>query len=210
MKKKIVALSVVLLILISGGIFYMTKWIQYQNSPYNVSDVLDDKGVKLYKRGFKLLEEQLATYIKEHYSGVSKIEFSPIFVQGGDGQSMFNANIVPALYDEKGDKTYLGRKIGNEGYARYGLLSDVILSFDGVTDEEVIELKVGDDEVDVSKSQHLPDEAKLSSNEKIDENIEALAKDGQLKDVVKSKKGSPKAEVIYNIEIRKGDHLEWR
>ena len=32
----------------------------------------------LYKHGFRLLEEQLATYIKEHYEGVSKIEFSPI------------------------------------------------------------------------------------------------------------------------------------
>ena len=85
MKKKQLAIIAVLIILASGGGYCMTKWIEQQNSPYNVGDVLEDKGVKLYKRGFRLLEEQLATYIKEHYSGVSKIEFSPIFIQGGDG-----------------------------------------------------------------------------------------------------------------------------
>ena len=78
-EEKIFAIGAAFVVLISGGVYCMTKWIEHQNSPYNVSDVLDDKGVKLYKRGFRLLEEQLATYIKEHYSGVSKIEFSPIF-----------------------------------------------------------------------------------------------------------------------------------
>ena len=111
MKKKFFAICVALIVLISGGVYCMTKWIEHQNSPYNVSDVLDDKGVKLYKHGFRLLEEQLATYIKEHYSGVSKIEFSPIFVQGGDGQSMFRANIVPVIYDLQGNKAYLGKKL---------------------------------------------------------------------------------------------------
>ena len=73
MKKKFFAIGIALIVLISGGVYCMTKWIEHQNSPYNVSDVLDDKGVKLYKRGFRLLEEQLATYIKEHYSGVSRV-----------------------------------------------------------------------------------------------------------------------------------------
>ena len=107
MKKKVVVSLTILFFLVSGGGYCMTKWIEYQNSPYNVSDVLDDKGVKLYKRGFRLLEEQLSTYIKEHYSGVSKIEFSPIFIQGGDGHSMFRANIVPVIYDLQGNKAYL-------------------------------------------------------------------------------------------------------
>ena len=208
MKKKIVALSAVLLILISGGIFYMTKWIQHQNSPHNVSDVLDDKGVKLYKRGFRLLEEQLATYIKEYYSGVSKIEFSPIFVQGGDGQYMFDANIVPVIYDKQGNKAYLGRKVGKHGYASYGLLGDLRLDFNGF-DEEVIEIDVDGKFLDITKYKSLPSKAKLSFNPSIDENIEALVNDGQLKDVVKNKKGSQEAEVVYNIEIRKGDFLEW-
>ena len=209
MKKKIVALSAVLLILISGGIFYMTKWIQHQNSPYNVSDVLDDKGVKLYKRGFRLLEEQLATYIKEHYSGVSKIEFSPILVRGGDGRYMFHANIVPIVYDEYGDKAYLGEKIGNQTFAHYDDFSSIRLNFDGL-DEEIIEIRVDSEFIDISDSKCLPENAKLNFVKEIDENIEALVKDGQLKDVVKSEKGSQKAEILYNTEIRKGDHLEWR
>ena len=208
MKKKI-AIIAVLIILVSGGGYCMTKWIEYQNSPYNVSDVLDDKGVKLYKRGFRLLEEQLATYIKEHYSGVSKIEFSPIFVQGGDGQYMFDANIVPVIYDKQGNKAYLGRKVGKHGYASYGLLGDLRLDFNGF-DEEVIEIDVDGKFLDITKYKSLPSKAKLSFNPSIDENIEALVNDGQLKDVVKNKKGSQEAEIVYNTEIRKGDHLEWR
>ena len=44
----------------------------------------------------------------------------------------------------------------------------------------------------------------------MDENIEALVNAGQLKDVVKSEKGSQKAEIVYNTEIKKGDYLDWR
>jgi len=208
MKKKKFAIIAVLIVLISGGVYCMTKWIEHKNSPYNVSDTLDDKGVKLYKRGFRLLEEQLATYIKEHYSGVSKIEFSPIFVQGGDGQSMFHANVVPVIYDTHGNKVYLGRTVQNFGYASYGDYGDVRLDFNGF-DEEIIELRVGDDFIDIAGNKKLPEEVKLSSNPKMDENIEALVKDGQLKDVVKSEEGSPSAEVIYNTEIKKGYHWEW-
>ena len=208
MKKKIIFALAVLMLLIPGGIFGVTKWIEHQNSPYNVSDVLDDKGVKLYKRGFRLLEEQLATYIKEHYSGVSKIEFSPIFVQGGDGQSMFRANIVPVIYDLQGNKAYLGKKIGEKSYSHYGSFWDVRLDFNG-WDEEIIELKVGDDFIDISESKKLPVEAKLSTKPKIDENIEAFVQEHQLVDVKKSENGSPDAEVVYNTEIRKGDFLEW-
>lgn len=209
MKKKIIFALAVLMLLIPGGIFGVTKWIEHQNSPYNVSDVLDDKGVKLYKRGFRLLEEQLATYIKEHYSGVSKIEFSPIFVQGGDGQTMFDANIVPVIYDNHGNKAYLGRKVGKHGYASYGLLGDLRLDFNGF-DEEVIEIDVDGKFLDITNYKSLPPKAKLTINPAMDENIEALVKDGQLKDVVKSEKGSLEAEVAYNTEIRKGNEWEWR
>lgn len=209
MKKKLVVSLTILFFLVSGGGYCMTKWIEHQNSPYNVSDVLDDKGVKLYKRGFRLLEEQLATYIKEHYSGVSKIEFSPIFVQGGDGQTMFDANIVPVVYDEYGDKTYLGRKVGKHGYASYGLLGELRLDFNGF-DEEVIEIDVDGKFLDITNYKSLLPKAKLTINPLMDENIEALVKDGQLKDVVKSEKGSLKAEVAYNTEIRKGNEWEWR
>ena len=88
-------------------------------------------------------------------------------------------------------------------------MGDIRLDFNG-WDEEIIELKVDDDFVDISESKKLPDEVRLSTKPKMDENIEALVKDGQLKDVVKSEEGSPSAEVIYNTEIKKGYHWEWR
>ena len=209
MRKNIIVVLAILFVLVSGGGYCMTKWIEHQNSPYNVSDVLDDKGAKLYKRGFRLLEEQLSTYIKEHYSGVSKIEFSPIFVQGGDVQTMFDANIVPVIYDNHGNKAYLGRKVGKHGYASYGLLGDLRLDFNGF-DEEVIEIDVDGKFLDITNYKSLPPKAKLTTNPSMDENIVALVNAGHLKDVVKSEIGSPDAEVVYNTEIRKGDYLEWR
>ena len=207
MKKKVIVGIVSILVLVSGGIFYMTHSIP--NSHDDVSNVLDEKGVKLYKHGFRLLEEQIATYIKEHYTGVSKIEFSPIFIQGDNKHSMFSANVVPAIYDKQGNKVILGGRVERRWFGRYGLLNGIYLAFDG-SDKEVIELKVDDQDVDVSGSKHLPEKARLSSSKKIDENMAALIKDGQLKEVVKNDSGSPKAEVGYNIEIKKGDYSEWR
>lgn len=61
MKKKFFRLALVLAILFAASMLYLNKKMQEQKDPYNVSTVLDDKGVKLYKRGFRLLEEQLAT-----------------------------------------------------------------------------------------------------------------------------------------------------
>lgn len=209
MKKKFFRLALVLAILFAASMLYLNKKMQEQKDPYNVSTVLDDKVVKLYKRGFRLLEEQLATYIKEHYSGVSKIEFSPIFVQGGDGQTMFDANIVPVIYDNHGNKAYLGRKVGKHGYASYGLLGDLRLDFNGF-DEEVIEIDVDGKFLDITNYKSLPPKAKLTINPSMDENIVALVNDGHLKGVVKSEKGSLKAEVAYNTEIRKGNEWEWR
>lgn len=209
MKKKFFRLALVLAILFAASMLYLNKKMQEHKDPYNVSTVLDDKGVKLYKRGFRLLEEQLATYIKEHYSGVSKIEFSPIFVQGGDGQTMFDANIVPVIYDNHGNKAYLGRKVGKHGYASYGLLGDLRLDFNGF-DEEVIEIDLDGKFLDITNYKSLPPKAKLTINPSMDENIVALVNDGHLKGVVKSEKGSLKAEVAYNTEIRKGNEWEWR
>ena len=206
MKKKVTAGIVSILVLVSGGIFYMTHSIP--NSHDDVSNVLDEKGVKLYKHGFCLLEEQIATYIKEHYTRVSKIEFSPIFIQGDNKHSMFSANVVPAIYDKQGNKVILGGRVERRWFGRYGLLNGIYLAFDG-SDKEVIEIKVGDEFLEISGSKHLPDKAKLNSKPKIDKNIEALVKDGQLKGVVKNDSGSPKAEVVYNIEIKKGDYSEW-
>ena len=202
MKKKIIFALAVLMLLIPGGIFGMTKWIEHKNSPYNVSDVLDDKGVKLYKRGFRLLEEQLATYIKEHYSGVSKIEFSPIFVQGGDGQSMFRATIVPVIYDNHGNKAYLGRSVGEEDFGRFTSSGSIQLNFDG-HDNEIIEIKSDDGYLNISNSEKLPEKAKLSTSKRIDNNISALIKAGHIKDIEKNENGSPEAEIIYDVKLSK-------
>ena len=209
MKKKIIFALAVLMLLIPGGIFGMTKWIEHKNSPYNVSDVLDDKGVKLYKRGFRLLEEQLATYIKEHYSGVSKIEFSPIFVQGGDGQSMFRATIVPVIYDNHGNKAYLGRSVGEEDFGRFTSSGSIQLNFDA-HDNEIIEIKSDDGYFNISNSEKLPEKAKLSTSKRIDNNISALIKAGHIKDIEKNENVSPNAKVKFNTQIRKGDHFKWR
>ena len=202
MKKTKLAIIAVLIILVSGGGYCMTKWIEHQNSPYNVSDVLDDKGVKLYKRGFRLLEEQLATYIKEHYSGVSKIEFSPIFVQGGDGQSMFRATIVPVIYDNHGNKAYLGRFVGEEDFGRFTSSGSIQLNFDG-HDNEIIEIKSDDGYLNISNSEKLPEKAKLSTSQRIDNNISALIKAGHIKDIEKNENGSPEAEIIYDVKLSK-------
>ena len=207
MKKKVIVGIVSILVLVSGGIFYMTHSIP--NSHDDVSNVLDEKGIQLYKHGFRLLEEQIATYIKDNYAGVRKIEFSPIFIQGDNKHSMFSANVVPAIYDKQGNKVILGGRVEQTWFERYGVLNGIYLAFDG-SDKEVIELEVDDQDVDVSGSKHLPEKARLSSSKKIDENMAALIKDGQLKGVVKNDSGSPKAEVVYNIEIKKGDYLAWR
>ena len=201
--KKLISGIVVMVMIILGGVFYMN-----QQSHNPDTGILDKQEVQLYKHGFRLLEEQIATYIKEHYTGVSKIEFSPIFIQGDNKHSMFSANVVPAIYDKQGNKVILGGRVERRWFGRYGLLNGIYLAFDG-SDKEVIELKVDDQDVDVSGSKHLPEKARLSSSKKIDENMAALIKDGQLKEVVKNDSGSPKAEVVYNIEIKKGDYSEW-
>ena len=209
MKKKLFRLALVLAILIAASMLCLNKKMEEQKDPYNVSAVLDDKEVKLYKRGFRLLEEQLATYIKEHYSGVSKIEFSPIFVQGGDGQSMFRATIVPVIYDNHGNKAYLGRFVGEEDFGRFTSSGSIQLNFDG-HDNEIIEIKSDDGYLNISNSEKLPEKAKLSTSKRIDNNISALIKAGHIKDIEKNENGSPNAKVKFNTQIRKGDHFKWR
>ena len=59
MKKNLFSLALVLAILIAASMLCLNKKMEEQKDPYNVSAVLDDKGVKLYKRGFRLLENHL-------------------------------------------------------------------------------------------------------------------------------------------------------
>ena len=205
MKKKILAIISILLISLSAGFVYMTQ--------FHSSTGLDQKEEKIIKHGFRLLEEQIGTYIKENYSGISKIEFSPIFIQGGKDNPPFTAHVLPVIYDEEGNRAVLGGQFGKTGYPAYGLSSDLRLEFDN-NDNEIIELgnsaKGLGVEIDVSNAKTLPYEAKIKTAIKpIDENIVALIDTKKLKNVRKNKEGSPKAELIYNLEIKRGEYWKY-
>ena len=195
MKKKILTTLALILVLVSGGIFVYNKMTKPNFGP---------KTTKLYQHGFQLLEEQIGTYIKEHYSGVEKIEFSPIYITE-EGSTFSNAYVRPTIYDKYGNKATLGTQIKKYVPNSFGIVTDLIVDFDW-DGKEVIELFDSDDErIDVSNAKKLPKEAKLRDAESIDINIELLLKDGQLKEVVKDEKGSPEAEIVYNVELQKGD-----
>ena len=194
MKKKILIMITVLVMLGSGGIYIYNKLTKPNFSP---------KTTKLYQRGFRLLEEQYGTYFKEHYKGIEKIEFSPIYIEGDNGGSMLNAYVRPTIYDKYGNKATLGTKIKKYIPNSYGLVTHIFLDFDG-SGNDVIELMDSHgNEIDVSNEKHLPDEAKLTKARSTDENISLLFQDGQLKDVVKDEKGSPEAEIIYDVKLSK-------
>ncbi|RSJ53448.1 hypothetical protein D8808_09775 [Streptococcus gordonii] len=170
---------------------------------------LDRKEEKIIKHGFRLLEEQLGTYIKENYSGISKIEFSPIFIQDGKNNSPFVADIVPVVYDEEGNRAVFGTLIGNQVYASYGIPYSIYLDFDQEDEEYILLSDSNGNRINVTNCNKLPKKAKLNSNNPIDNNIKGLIDDGQLKDVIKSDVGSPNAKIRYNIEIKRGNRLEW-
>ena len=185
------------IVLILGGSYYMS---------YRAATERNDR---LIQQGFKLLEEQIATYIKENYSGVSKIEFSPIFVDGGDGFSMFTSRVVPMIYDTEGNQAILGNSGPVDSGYDLGTSAALNLSL-GNGGEEIIEiLDTNRNYVDVSKYDNLPDFAKLKTNTSIDENIQELNQAGYLSHVNKNESGSPEAEIIYNIEIKEGSYREW-
>ena len=193
MKKKIFTTLALILVLVSGGIYIYNKVTKPNLSP---------KTTKLYQHGFRLLEEQLGTYIKEHYSGVEKIEFSPIYITE-EGSTFSNAYVRPTIYDKHGNKATLGTKVNNVYPSSFGIVSHIILNFDG-SGNDVIELMDSEgNDIDVSNAKHLPDEAKLTKARSTDENISLLVEDSQLKDVVKDEKGSPEAEIIYNVKLSK-------
>ncbi len=71
MRRKWVKVISIFLLILSGSYFFHNKITKPNLGP---------KTTRLYKRGFRLLEEQIGTYIKDHYTGIEKIEFSPIYV----------------------------------------------------------------------------------------------------------------------------------
>ena len=196
MKKKIIIVLTILFIVISGGIYIYNKLTKPNLGP---------KTTKLYQRGFRLLEEQYGTYFKEHYKGIEKIKFSPIYIEGDNGGSMLNAYVRPTIYDKYGNKATLGTTIENYTPNSYGLLTHTFLDFDGAGNDVIELMDSHGNDIDVSNAKHLPDEAKLTRAKGTDLNIELLVEDGQLKDVVKDEKGTPEAEIIYNVKLSKGE-----
>lgn len=195
MKKRILTGLALIIVLVSGGVFIYHKLTKPDLGP---------KTTKLYQHGFRLLEEQIGTYIKEHYTGIEKIEFSPIYVTE-EGSTFSNAYVRPTIYDKYGNKATLGTPINNYNPSSFGIVSHIILNFDG-GGNEAIDLKDSNgNNIDVSKAQHLPDEAKLTKARSTDENISLLVQDNQLKDVVKDEKGSTEAKIIYNVNLSKAN-----
>lgn len=194
MRRKWVKIISIFLLILSGSYFVFHKLTKPNLGP---------KTTRLYKRGFRLLEEHIGTYIKEHYTGIEKIEFSPIYVTD-EGSTFSNAYVRSTIYDKYGNKATLGDQIDKFIPLSYGLISDIVLDFDGGGNDVIELLDSNDKPVDVSNVEHLPRKAKLTEARSTDENIELLVEDGQLKGVVKDDKGSPNAEIVYNTELQKG------
>lgn len=198
MRRKWVKIIAISILILSGSYFVYHKITKPNLGP---------KTTKLYQHGFRLLEEQIGTYIKEHYTGIEKIEFSPIYVTE-EGSTFSNAYVRPTIYDKYGNKATLGDKIKKFIPLSYGLISDIVLDFDGGGNEVIELLDSNGKPVDVSNEEHLPKRAILTEASSTDENIELLVEDGQLIGVVKDDKGSPGAEIVYNTELHKGDARE--
>ena len=192
--KSILLYLIVFLVLVVGGEFYMDR-LKIDN---------------LYRHGFQLYEEQIATYLKEHYSGISKIEFSPIFKSGGGGEGFVNARIVPVVYDTDGNKVYLRNDGALDMAVRdYGTLAGLDLSFNVNDGSEIIYLyNTKKEYISIENHQHLPDSLKFQKEEFMDEAMEAFSREGHLKGVEKNDQGSPQVEISYNLEIQRIDERD--
>ena len=199
MRNKVTKIIAIVIILIFGGTYMYNKLTKPNLGP---------KTAKLYQHGFRLLEEQIGTYIKEHYTGIEKIEFSPIYVTGDDGSSMLNAEVVPIVYDSHGNKAIFGGLYKNFQHPAYGIIGSLRLDFD-YPSKESIELKTDSGEfVSVVFGKPLPRQALRTFIDSIDENFQTLIEEEKIKDVKQSSAGSPNAEIIYNTELKKGSLLD--
>ena len=191
--KSILFSLLVFVVLVIGGKFYMDRM----------------KVDNLYRHGYQLFEEQIATYLKEHYSGISKIEFSPIFISGGNGESFVHSQVIPVIYDDYGNKAYLqnGRPL-DIGVPRYGTFSGLELDFAYGGSEFIHLLNDEKEYIQVDQYQHLPPELKLKKDDIMDEVLSIYGKEGLLKGVEKNDQGSPKVEISYNLEIQRIDERD--
>ena len=188
--KSILFSLIVFVVLLIGGKFYMDRM----------------KVDNLYRHGYQLFEEQIATYLKEHYSGISKIEFSPIFISGGNGESFVHSRVIPVIYDNYGNKAYLqnGRPL-DIGVPRYGTFAGLQLDFTYGGSEFIHLLNDEKEYIQVDQYQHLPPELKLKKDDIMDEVLSIYGKEGLLKGVEKNDQGSPQLEIVYNLEIQRID-----
>lgn len=188
--KSILFSLIVFVVLLIGGKFYMDRM----------------KVDNLYRHGYQLFEEQIATYLKAHYSGISKIEFSPIFISGGNGESFVHSRVVPVIYDNYGNKAYLqnGRPL-DIGVPRYGTFAGLQLDFTYGGSEFIHLLNDEKEYIQVDQYQHLPPELKLKKDDIMDEVLSIYGKEGLLKGVEKNDQGSPQLEIVYNLEIQRID-----
>ena len=192
--KSILLYLIVFLVLVIGGEFYMDR-LKIDN---------------LYRHGFQLHEEQIATYLKEHYSGISKIEFSPIFITGGNGESFLQGRVVPVVYDTDGNKVYLR----NDGFVKkvlvdYKMVFGTDLDFNYYEGSEIIYLRdYKRRHNSVIWGQPLPENLKWVNHETTDESMEAFSHEGYLKGVEKNDQGSPQVEIVYNLEIQRIDERD--
>lgn len=187
-KRKIIIVSLIALITILGGLTYLGHKQEQQKQLA--------KEHALYKHGFRLLEEQIAVYIKEHYSGVSKIEFTDIYNYGDSGLYVY-----PMFTDNHGNRTLLNDSINGAYGTSRGLYA---LEFHPCSKSEIIYLdnSANGSEIDVSDYQTLPDKAKVKESYITDRNFERLLKAGSIKGVEKSDKGSPDMKIVYNLKIK--------
>ena len=205
MRKKIIGILLVVVVILGVGMVWL-------KTPHRTAQGLTHEEESMFKHSFHLLEEQTALYVKENFTGISKIEFSPIIFDGGlKFGDPLQVNVVPVVYDQHGNKAYLGRDVGKKPFLSYGLHSGVEFDF-GPNNQEIIYLENSKaaGPIDVSGKATLPKEAKISNGNDIDDNIQALVEDGQLRNIEKGRKGSPEAKVVYNLEIQKGDYSKWR
>ena len=174
MRKKIIGILLVVVVIMGVGMVWL-------KTPHRTAQGLTHEEESIFKHSFHLLEEQTALYVKENFTGISKIEFSPIIFDGGlKFGDPLQVNVVPVVYDQHGNKAYLGRDVGKKPFLSYGLHSGVEFDF-GPNNQEIIYLensKAGGP-IDVSGKATLPKEAKISNGNYIDDNIQALVEDGQ-------------------------------
>lgn len=158
----------------------------------------------LYRHGFRLFEEQIATYLKENYTGISKIEFSPIFRTGGGMEGFVNVEVTPVVYDNYGNKVYLRNgDIADIPVRKYGTLSGIDLDFAYGGSEIIYLYNASYKSFSVEDYQELPEYLKLPRDTFTDEAMEVFSKG-----VEKNDQGSPEAEIVYNLRVRRVDVRE--